>query len=69
MIERYEELYKDMASAKDVEKMHVFGAVGKWMFCKLAVGCRGERSLRDPCKSGRHDGGKMGQGSVPASCG
>ncbi len=35
MIERYEELYKDMASAKDVEKMHVFGAVGKWMFCQL----------------------------------
>ena len=36
MIERYEELYKDMATAKDVEKMHVFGAVGKWMFCRLA---------------------------------
>lgn len=36
MIERYNELYKDMATSKDVEKMHVFGAVGKWMFCQLA---------------------------------
>lgn len=36
MIERYDELYKDMASSKDVAKMHVFGAVGRWMFCQLA---------------------------------
>lgn len=36
MIERYDELYQDMATSKDVNKMHVFGAVGKWMFCQLA---------------------------------
>ena len=36
MIERYEELYQDMATSKDVSKMHVFGAVDKWMFCQLA---------------------------------
>ena len=36
MIERYEALYEDMATSKDVDKMHVFGAVGKWMFCQLA---------------------------------
>lgn len=33
---RYDELYQDMASSKDVDKMKVFGRADRWAFCKIA---------------------------------
>lgn len=36
MIEKYDELYEDMASAKDPRKMMAFGDAEKWMFHMLA---------------------------------
>lgn len=35
MIERFDELYMQMATSKDVEKMQLFGCVMRWMFCRL----------------------------------
>ncbi len=35
MIERYNKMYQDMSTSKDVEKMRVFGSVGKWMFRQM----------------------------------
>lgn len=36
LIKRYDELYDDMATAKDPKKMMVFGDAEKWMFHTLA---------------------------------
>lgn len=36
LIEKYDELYEDMASAKDPRKMMAFGDAEKWMFHMLA---------------------------------
>lgn len=36
LVERYEELYKDMAEAKDPKKMIVFGEAEKWVFHSIA---------------------------------
>lgn len=36
MIEKYDELYEDMATAKDPRKMMAFGDAEKWMFHMLA---------------------------------
>ena len=36
LIKRYDELYEDMASAKDPRKMMAFGDAEKWMFHMLA---------------------------------
>lgn len=36
LIERYDELYDDMATAKDPKKMMVFGDAEKWIFHSLA---------------------------------
>lgn len=35
LLARYEELYHDMATSKDVEKMKVFGNAEKWIFAQL----------------------------------
>ena len=35
-IKRYDELYEDMATAKDPKKMMIFGDAEKWMFHTLA---------------------------------
>ena len=32
LIKRYEELYEDMATAKDPKKMMIFGDAEKWIF-------------------------------------
>jgi hypothetical protein len=36
LIEKYDELYEDMATAKDPQKMMAFGDAEKWMFHMLA---------------------------------
>ena len=36
LIKRYDELYDDMATAKDPNKMMIFGDAEKWMFHSLA---------------------------------
>lgn len=36
LIKRYDELYEDMATAKDPQKMMVFGDAEKWMFHSVA---------------------------------
>ena len=36
LIKRYNELYEDMATAKDPKKMMVFGEAEKWIFHKVA---------------------------------
>lgn len=36
IIERYEELYAEMSSSNDVEKMRVFGCAEKWAFKQIA---------------------------------
>lgn len=36
LIERYEELYEDMASARDPKKMIIFGDAEKWVFHMVA---------------------------------
>lgn len=36
-MERYEELYENMAMSKDVRKMHVFGDAEKWAFKQMAA--------------------------------
>ena len=36
LIKRYDELYEDMATAKDPSKMMAFGDAEKWMFHALA---------------------------------
>ena len=36
LIEKYDELYEDMATAKDPRKMMAFGDAEKWMFHMLA---------------------------------
>lgn len=36
LIKRYDELYEDMATAKDPQKMMVFGDAEKWMFHSIA---------------------------------
>lgn len=36
LIEKYDELYEDMATAKDPKKMMTFGDAEKWMFHMLA---------------------------------
>jgi hypothetical protein len=36
LIEKYDELYEDMASAKDPSKMIAFGEAEKWMFHQIA---------------------------------
>lgn len=36
LIEKYDELYEDMASAKDPSKMIAFGEAEKWMFHQMA---------------------------------
>lgn len=36
LIKRYDELYDDMATAKDPKKMMIFGKAEKWMFHSLA---------------------------------
>lgn len=35
MIKRYEELYEDMVTSSNVQKMHVFGTAEKWVFGQL----------------------------------
>jgi hypothetical protein len=35
--ERYEELYENMATSKDVEKMLIFGGADKWAFNEVVV--------------------------------
>ena len=37
LTKRYEELYKDMATSKDVEKMHAFGRAEGWAFRQLVA--------------------------------
>jgi hypothetical protein len=36
LIEKYDELYEDMATAKDPRKMMIFGDAERWMFHSLA---------------------------------
>lgn len=36
IIRRYEELYEDMATAKDPKKMMIFGGAEKWVFHEIA---------------------------------
>lgn len=36
LIKRYEELYEDMATAKDPKKMMIFGDAEKWIFHEIA---------------------------------
>ena len=36
LVKRYDELYDDMATAKDPRKMHVFGEAEKWVFHEMA---------------------------------
>lgn len=36
LIKRYDELYEDMATAKDPKKMMIFGDAEKWMFHAIA---------------------------------
>lgn len=36
LIKRYDELYEDMATAKDPKKMMIFGEAEKWMFHAVA---------------------------------
>ena len=36
IIKRYDELYEDMATAKDPKKMMIFGEAEKWMFHSVA---------------------------------
>ena len=37
LIKRYEELYDDMVTSKDPEKMHIFGEAERWVFKDLAA--------------------------------